>query len=1133
MDSIETKVSFKPLNNCLINLPANFINPFLSNNFLVQNIVVELNLKSPTTKKRVKYYCGWNGYFSKDNESIEIDPQFANTIGLKESKKVSIQLIFDLPKIQSVELVPDTSTDWELTELYAQTIEDKFLNQIRCLSLGQQIVVYPNSNSNNLIRFTVKSVKSESSEIERGLLVNDSELHIQPKVFRRERADGGLTHSSLSSSSTLTSQKRRRSVSSRRSSQFDSIPSCLLRGVSLPHTLFDHLDISNVNYEVYANLSQDCFNHQFRSLKYVQVSVVAGPGTPSKSSGLKETSTGNNNNNNQQVNENINGSPQQRPKIDSTSPRSSTSNGTSATITDLSDRPETTNVIARLIHDIKAPMKSIGLSPLLSIALGIEHRVGDLICIEAPPTVPDFNSSTTSNNEPINWTIHPYITTTPIVTEISLKHDDDKKRKELAAKKHLQSKYHDKLIELSILDQQSGCPLTNGMKLPIIPDLLPLGGYLELKSPVKWTIVNFGQLPNIEVGDDVLKPESFIQESESAINETTVVGQDKLILKVIKSLKRGNSSLLYGSSGSGKTVIINEISNRLSKNDGFYIKSINCDTISADHFSNVKNLIEDLIKETSWHSPSLLILESLDAIIPQEMEHGDSGLSKQISEFLVSKFSPVLKSRGISLLCSSKSKDSLNATIFQTHLIEDEYHLKSPDKDLRKVLLSSYITAYDLKIKDQELLNDISIEMEGYLPSDIKILVDRTYHDFVSSSFFNNNNTEKADISTTNTFLTMANFERALQGYVPSSLRGVKLQKSNVAWSDIGGLVEAKQILLETLEWPTKYAPIFANCPLRLRSGILLYGYPGCGKTYLASAIATQCGLNFISIKGPEILNKYIGASEQSIRELFERASSAKPCILFFDEFDSIAPKRGHDSTGVTDRVVNQLLTQMDGAEGLDGVYVLAATSRPDLIDSALLRPGRLDKSILCDLPDFENRLDIIKTVVKKFNIDPECDLSHLAAETDGYSGADLQALIYNSYLKAVHENLDELTKNFNSGNSNKNDKNNVEFFTMFKNSKATEKMEIAKQIETIYKNRIATLSTSSESATDENDTKSMIAIKPNHLIEGLSETKKSISNKELLNFKRIYSTFIDGKREGNMPNGEPSNDIGGRSTLM
>ena len=285
---------------------------------------------------------------------------------------------------------------------------------------------------------------------------------------------------------------------------------------------------------------------------------------------------------------------------------------------------------------------------------------------------------------------------------------------------------------------------------------------------------------------------------------------------------------------------------------------------------------------------------------------------------------------------------------------------------------------------------------------------------------------------------------------------------------------------------------------LTLHDRLLLYGYPGCGKTLLASAAAKECGLNFISIKGPELLNKYIGASEKSVRDIFERASAAKPCVLFFDEFDSIAPKRsettlvslpmvgsdvyflssGHDSTGVTDRVVNQLLTLMDGAEGLDGVYVLAATrsgrlnihsssgthsyatsffsSRPDLIDSALLRPGRLDKSLLCNMPTKEERkevrttnsrnllslsqrsflspplshphpffMQILQVHARKVPISPDVDFAYLADATEGFSGADLQALLYNAHLEVVHASVGEgpATSAASSNNISKTDR--------------------------------------------------------------------------------------------------------------
>jgi peroxin-1 len=201
---------------------------------------------------------------------------------------------------------------------------------------------------------------------------------------------------------------------------------------------------------------------------------------------------------------------------------------------------------------------------------------------------------------------------------------------------------------------------------------------------------------------------------------------------------------------------------------------------------------------------------------------------------------------------------------------------------------------------------------------------------------------------------------------------------------------------------------LFANAPLRLASGLLLYGPPGTGKTILAGAAAKHCGLRLISIKGPELLSKYIGASEQAVRDVFQRAQSAKPCVLFFDEFDSLAPRRGHDNTGVTDRVVNQLLTQLDGIETLSGVFVLAATSRPDLLDPALLRPGRLDIHLRCSLPDKNSRLAILNVLSKPMKLSTDVDLSEVARATDGFSGADLQAVLYSAQLDSVKGLLED-----------------------------------------------------------------------------------------------------------------------------
>jgi len=255
------------------------------------------------------------------------------------------------------------------------------------------------------------------------------------------------------------------------------------------------------------------------------------------------------------------------------------------------------------------------------------------------------------------------------------------------------------------------------------------------------------------------------------------------------------------------------------------------------------------------------------------------------------------------------------------------------------------------------------------------------------------------------TSLTTDDFQRVTEDYQPAAIKSVKLKESTVEWSQIGGLQDARSMLKETFEFPTKYKQLFDTAPIKLRSGLLLYGPPGCGKTMLASAVAKECGLNLISVKGPELLNKYIGASEQSIREVFGRAAVAAPCILFFDEFDAIAPRRGGDSTGVTDRVVNQLLSFLDGVESREGVYFLAASNRPDLIDVALLRPGRLDKSIFCDFPNAEDRLEILQKMCTNFDV-PNDAIQHVSEETENYSGADLQSIITTAQLLFARQRM-------------------------------------------------------------------------------------------------------------------------------
>lgn len=327
--------------------------------------------------------------------------------------------------------------------------------------------------------------------------------------------------------------------------------------------------------------------------------------------------------------------------------------------------------------------------------------------------------------------------------------------------------------------------------------------------------------------------------------------------------------------------------------------------------------------------------------------------------------------------------------------------------------------------------------------------------------------------------------------------------------------------------------------------------------------MAGECGLNFISVKGPEILNKYIGASEKSVRDLFDRASAAKPCVLFFDEFDSIAPKRGHDSTGVTDRVVNQLLTQMDGAEGLSGVYVLAATSRPDLIDPALLRPGRLDKSLLCGMPTLEDRVDIIKAMLQKVRLSAELTesdeaLTSIAQQTEGYSGADLQALVSNAQLEAIHDVLGDLNNPTSTGQKGKGGKgaSSATSFTQFRygtDEDASSAPQAAKSRSAALVENAAIMSkldqiklarrkakearkgpgaNNDEAQDKESADQREVVVGRAHLIKALDSTRASIGTQEKARLQKIYHEFVVG-RSGQMKDGQGSMEIGGRSSLM
>ncbi|XP_006911955.1 peroxisome biogenesis factor 1 [Pteropus alecto] len=491
------------------------------------------------------------------------------------------------------------------------------------------------------------------------------------------------------------------------------------------------------------------------------------------------------------------------------------------------------------------------------------------------------------------------------------------------------------------------------------------------------------------------------------------------LMSLVAGLRNG-ALLLTGEKGSGKSTLAKAICKEAFDILDAYVEIVDCKALRGKRLENIQKTLEAAFSEAVWRQPSVVLLDDLDLVVglpvPPEQELGPEAVqSQRLAHALIDMIKEFISMGSlVALIATSQSQHSLHPLLVSAqgiHVFQCVQHIQPPDQEQRCEILRNVIKNKldcDMNKFTHLDLQHIAKETEGFVARDFTVLVDRAIHSRLSHQ----------NISTREELvLTTLDFQKALQGFIPASLRNVNLHKPrDLGWDKIGGLHEVRQILMDTIQLPAKYPELFANLPIRQRTGVLLYGPPGTGKTLLAGVIARESGMNFISVKGPELLSKYIGASEQAVRDIFIRAQAAKPCILFFDEFESIAPRRGHDNTGVTDRVVNQLLTQLDGVEGLQGVYVLAATSRPDLIDPALLRPGRLDKCVYCSPPDQVSRLEILNVLSESLPLADDVDLQHVASVTDSFTGADLKALLYNAQLEALHGRL--LSRGLQDGNS-------------------------------------------------------------------------------------------------------------------
>jgi peroxin-1 len=1078
-------------------------------------------------------------------------------------------------------------------ELHAQFLELNFLQQIRALpnpafspSNGLKQTPHPltlhlsPTSTANIIVTSLTPALPASSPFAK--LSPDAEVIVAPKERQRISNNSSRENRSVTSAGQRSAGGKSIASTIRRKSGRDdesNIAAIFLRGVDrglIEDWFGDTAEDKNTGFKVW--LDHDILlERAFRGAKYVSISVV-------KPASLLEPVD-----------------PQKEQDMEKLAVK----------------------IVASLVTWEDAPdSRHVAISTSLADALGIKSKIGGIIRVEPAPTqsqIPRVAKTQQSEGATKRRAIKiaPFFSTTKANASIKFGGDSNQEKANSAQK-----------ISNLLGSKGKGIlngPLTDGMLLPAFEGNASswTGGILSLDADKpstrgsnpgapSWIMNNEETIP-IEILPEVTRPSTTLRSWEpgEALPSTapTLVGIDTVIEQLTSHLSHLSSVLLIGGLGAGKTNLAYVIAHRLRSDHLIQTLYFPCRSLITDEtrVSAVKDTLTRLFASASWGARlggrSIIILDDLDRLCPAETELqvNENARSRQASEILCSLVHQYCSyDSGVALLATAQSKEVLNNIIIGSHVIREIVSLKAPNKDGRCKIIEKLLkddTSYEgnsLSADEQRLSHsdsanfagpvssdtalgfvvepyldflELAGQTDGYMPGDLVLLVSRARSEALIRTI-----TSTEDDSTS-VSLGREDFARAQKGFTPASLRNVTLQSSTTRWDSIGGLHSTRRILLETLQYPTTYAPIFAQCPLRLRSGLLLYGYPGCGKTLLASAVAGECGLNFISVKGPEILNKYIGASEKAVRDLFERAEAARPCVLFFDEFDSIAPKRGHDSTGVTDRVVNQLLTQMDGAEGLSGVYVLAATSRPDLIDPALLRPGRLDKSIICDMPDLDERVDILRAVTRKLRLaqsllttgDEGENLREIALRCEGYSGADLQAVVYNAQLEAIHDVLGDQDlssaalkskKRANGTTTSTDHKIGIPDFSYFRiadelssdtlqtsSTALTERAVIAANISSLQtlrrkqkqlQHQQSHSSSQLENEQHHNDEPEQRepTIQWRHIRAALATTRSSISARERNRLAAIYREFVEG-RSGEMPNGEAGRDVGGRTSLM
>ncbi|EAA05513.4 AGAP010924-PA [Anopheles gambiae str. PEST] len=962
-------VSYSPFRNNYVTLPDSYYRMLSS----YKNGCLCLTHRINT------YYVSWAPYGGGGlaENHIGINAQVARSMDLKEGDAVMVAMIMDVRSLKRVEVSAGSEKDWEMLQISSSRIQSILLDQTRIVTKGQNLVVWINDS----ISIKIK-IKFIIPTLPFGRLENDTELVVEPyKKLPGLNSTAKPEIPKLTRSNTnlnIAELVRQRNMERKKSSEYISALENGLAGTTLSSTAPSHDPgiLKTVHLDgLIETLGQNVAKvYEFRVIRGVWNSRrsttqlcdihTTKENVPATMDINKPFLLTTNDNREYYVNVRLAVDGERFPR----------------------NAYPTVEINDRLMEQLEINHgEKVTLKPIRN-ALNIVDRIELLPATKVAPII----------EEDIVEKFKQFVLHNSKIHALLLNQEQLFKLPEYYLTLKLQPpalKYC--LINSTILRHSKIC-CTGEVK--------PVAGYSDVDGSKKKPAA----LKDAESVEECKLVK--IEKIERIVEECTDRLKYALCLDARCKVPQQCNMFIAGSSQSGRKTVCDNILKRLAEVP-FYCFSTTFDC--AKHKGRKPDSIQKDLRHALYlcmfHSPAVLFMDGLDVLAhqPGDQNTPDAEYHNKVSDMIRKQIEEFTGNNPIAVIASISSSSNLNRRLHSSrgyHLFQQHVKLPNLDKADREAALKSLFVQRQCKLDRRIDWKRLANQTEGYAIGSLVQLVDRAvFYAYKQDGKF--------------PFVTEAMVSEALDVTNRYCLVGIENHKQQatdeleeeddeVPGDKVPGLEGAIEVFQEVLMWPTRFPKIFEASPLRNQAGILLFGPPGTGKTYLVSKLAKTWNLRMISVKGPELLAKYIGQSEENVRNLFDRARSAKPCVLFFDEFDSLAPRRGHDSTGVTDRVVNQLLTELDGVEGLQGVTVIGATSRPELLDPALLRSGRIDRLVECTLPGVTARLEIFSNHSKSLTLDKDVDLREFAVKSEYYTGADIRSILTTANMLAVQECL-------------------------------------------------------------------------------------------------------------------------------